>query len=89
MDPVQKLLIAVVVSLTTLLVIVGAQVILVIVDLRRALKRLNSILEDAILGGGLIRPEKLTGVIEILRRNKKIKEYGQPFRESSGESRKA
>lgn len=81
MDPVQKLLIAVVVSLTTLLVIVGAQVILVIVDLRRALKRLNSILEDAILGGGLIRPEKLTGVIEILRRNKKIKSHGQSLRE--------
>jgi hypothetical protein len=63
-------------------------VILVIVDLRRALKRLNSILEDAILGGGLIRPEKLTGVIEILRRNKKMKEHGQPFREpprNSGE----
>ncbi len=87
MDPVQKLLIAVVVSLTTLLVIVGTQVILVIVDLRRALKRLNSILEDSILGGGLIRPEKLTGVIEILRRNKKMKEHGQPFRESSKESR--
>jgi len=77
MDPVQKLLIAVVISLTTLLVIVGAQVILVIIDLRKALKRLNSIMEDAILGGGLIRPEKLTGVIEILRRNKKIKEHGQ------------
>ena len=83
MDPVQKLLIAVVVSLTTLLVIVGAQVILVIVDLRRALKRLNSILEDAILGGGLIRPEKLTGVIEILRRNKKMKSHGQLPQEPS------
>lgn len=86
MDPVQKLLIAVVVSLTTLLVIVGAQVILVIIDLRRALKRLNCILEDSILGGGLIRPEKLTGVIEILRRSKKIKEHGQPFREPSKNS---
>ena len=48
MDGVQKLLVVVVVSLTILLVIVGAQVILVIIDLRRALKRLNSILEDAI-----------------------------------------
>jgi hypothetical protein len=86
MDSVQKLLIVVVISLTTLLVIVGAQVILVIIDLRRALKRLNSVLEDAILGGGLIRPEKLTGVIEILRRNKKMKEHGQPFRESSRNS---
>jgi hypothetical protein len=86
MDSVQKLLIVVVISLTTLLVIVGAQVILVIIDLRRALKRLNSVLEDAILGGGLIRPEKLTGVIEILRRNKKIKEHGQAFRESSRDS---
>jgi len=87
MDPVQKLLVVVVISLTSLLVIVGAQVILIIIDLRRALKRLNSILEDAILGGGLIRPEKLTGVIEILRRNKRIKEHGQSFRGSSEESK--
>ncbi len=83
MDPVQKLLIAVVISLTTLLVIVGAQVILIIIDLRKALKRLNSILEDAILGGGLIRPDKLTGVIEILRRNKKMKAHGQSSQEPS------
>ena len=76
MDGVQKLLVVVVVSLTVLLVIVGAQVILVIIDLRRALKRLNSILEDAILGGGLIRPEKLTSIIEIFRKNKKIETHG-------------
>jgi len=78
MDPVQKILIIVVVSLTVLLAIVGAQVVLIIIDLRRALKRLNSILEDSILGGGLIRPEKLTGVIEIFKRNKKLetKEQG-------------
>jgi hypothetical protein len=76
MDGVQKLLVVVVVSLTILLVIVGAQVILVIIDLRRALKRLNSILEDAILGGGLIRPEKLTSIIEIFRKNKKLETHG-------------
>jgi len=45
---------------------------LIFVDLRRALKRLNSILEDAILGGGLIRPEKLTGIFEIFKRKKKL-----------------
>lgn len=72
MDSIQKLLVAVVVSLTVLLVIVGVQVVLVIIDLRKAIKRLNSILEDAILGGGLIRPEKLTGVLEIFRRKKKL-----------------
>ncbi len=72
MDPVQKLLVFVVVALTLLLVIVGVQVVLIILDLRRALKRLNSILEDAILGGGLIRPDKLTGVLEVFKRNKKL-----------------
>lgn len=76
MDGVQKLLVVVVVSLTILLVIVGVQVVLVIIDLRRALKRLNSILEDAILGGGLIRPEKLTSIIEILRKSKKLETHG-------------
>lgn len=77
MDGVQKLLVIVVVSLTALLVIVGVQVMLIIVDLRKAIKRLNSILEDAILGGGLIRPEKLTGIIEILRKTKKLETHGE------------
>jgi len=81
MDGVQKLLVIVVISLTGLLVVVGIQVLLIIVDLRKAIKRLNSILEDAILGGGLIRPEKLTGLIEIIRRNKKLETLRQ---DSSG-----
>lgn len=76
MDSVQTLLIIVVISLTILLVIVGVQVMLIIIDLRRAIKRLNSILEDAILGGGLIRPEKLTGIMEILKKNKKLETHG-------------
>jgi hypothetical protein len=81
MDPVQKLLVIVVISLTALLVVVGFQVLLIIIDLRKAIKRLNSILEDAILGGGLIRPEKLTSLIEIIKRSKKLETLGQ---DSSG-----
>lgn len=77
MDGVQTLLVIVVVSLTILLTIVGIQVFLVILDLRKAVKRLNNILEDAILGGGLIRPEKLTGIIEILRKNKQLQSHGE------------
>lgn len=76
MDNVQTLLIIVVISLTVLLVVVGFQVMLIIIDLRRAIKRLNSILEDSILGGGLIRPEKLTGIMEIIGRNKKVETHG-------------
>ncbi len=76
MDTVQILLIIVVSILTILLVIVGIQVILVIVDLRRSLKRLNTILEDAILGGGLFRPEKITGILEMMSRKKKMEERG-------------
>lgn len=77
MDSVQRLLIIVVVTLTVLLVIVGVQVVFIILDLRKAVKRLNSILEDAILGGGLIRPDKLTGIMEILRKNKTLTTHGQ------------
>lgn len=77
MDSVQRLLVFVVISLTVLLVVVGVQVMLIIIDLRRAIKRLNSILEDAILGGGLIRPEKLTGIVEILRKTKKLETRGE------------
>jgi hypothetical protein len=76
MDNISTLLIIVVISLTVLLLVVGVQVMLIIIDLRRAIKRLNSILEDAILGGGLIRPEKLTSVLEILHKNKKLETHG-------------
>lgn len=77
MTGVQTLLVIVVVSLTILLLVVGIQVILVILDLRRSIKRLNSILEDSILGGGLIRPEKLTGVLEMFKGKKKMETHGQ------------
>jgi len=77
MENVQTLLIVVVITLTLLLGIVGIQVFLVIIDLRKAVKRLNSILEDSILGGGLIRPEKLTGVLEMFGKNKKMETKGQ------------
>lgn len=77
MDGVQKLLSVVVVSLTILLVIVGIQVALVIIDLRKAIKRLNSILEDSILGGGLIRPDKLTGIFELFGKGKQLKRRGE------------
>ena len=77
MDGVQKLLIGVIVILTTLLTVVGVQVTLMILDLRRAVKRLNSILEDSIMGGGLIRPDKLTGVLELFRRGKKMETHGE------------
>lgn len=76
MDNISTLLIIVVISLTALLLVVGVQVMLIIIDLRRAIKRLNSILEDAILGGGLIRPEKLTSVLEILHKNKRLETHG-------------
>ena len=77
MDGVQKLLMVVVVTLTVLLVVVGAQVVLILIDLRRGLKRLNNLLDDAIMGGGLIRPEKLTGVLEFLRGKKKMEKHGE------------
>jgi hypothetical protein len=77
MDGIQTLLIVVVISLTVLLIIVGMQVLLIIIDLRRAIKRLNSILEDAILGGGLIRPEKLTGILEFMKKTKKLEAHGE------------
>ncbi len=77
MDGVQKLLAVVIVSLTVLLVIVGVQVILIILDLRRVIGRLNSILEDAVFGGGLIRPEKLTGILELFGRKRTLEKRGE------------
>lgn len=76
MDGVQKILAVVIVSLTALLVIVGVQVVLIIADLRRAVKRLNSILEDSVLGGGLIRPDKISGVLELFKKTKKLGKHG-------------
>ncbi|OGM19655.1 hypothetical protein A2686_00250 [Candidatus Woesebacteria bacterium RIFCSPHIGHO2_01_FULL_38_10] len=77
MDGVQKLLAVVIVSLTLLLLVVGLQVILIIVDLRRAIKRLNSLLEDSILGGGLLRPEKLTGILEFFGKKRRMEKRGE------------
>ncbi|OGM14175.1 hypothetical protein A3D84_03700 [Candidatus Woesebacteria bacterium RIFCSPHIGHO2_02_FULL_42_20] len=70
MESVQVILVIVVVSLTILFLAVGFQVFLIMLDLRRAVKRLNSLLEDSILGGGLLRPEKLTSILEVFRRKK-------------------
>lgn len=77
MDNIQTLLFIVVIILTILMIVVGVQVVLIIMDLRRAVKRLNSILEDSILGGGLIRPEKLTGLISMFKRGKDTEDLGQ------------
>lgn len=74
MDGIQKLLAVVIVSLTALLVIVGIQVIFIIKDLRRALKRLNTLLDDSIIGGGLLRPDKITNIFELIK--KKIRKSG-------------
>jgi len=65
MESVQVILVIVVVSLTILFLAVGFQVFLIMLDLRRAVKRLNSL-----LGGGLLRPEKLTSILEVFRRKK-------------------
>ena len=77
MDNIQTLLFIVVIILTILMIVVGVQVTLIILDLRRAVKRLNSILEDSILGGGLLRPEKLTSLISMFRRGKDTNNMGQ------------
>ncbi len=76
MPTAQTILIVVVVCLTALLVVVGAQVFLAILDLRRAVKRLNSILDDAILGGGLIQPNKLTGILEFMKKKRDLGAHG-------------
>jgi hypothetical protein len=76
MDGIQKLLIVVIVALTLLLTMVGVQVVLMIYDLRKSLRRLNTILEDALLGGGLIRPEKLTGILELFKKGKRMEKHG-------------
>lgn len=88
MEGIQTLLAVVIVSLTILLVIVGVQVFLFILDARRAIKRLNSILEDSILGGGLIKPEKLTGVLSLFKRGSNTDTIGADVLKSSRENYK-
>jgi len=70
MDGIQTLLVAVVLVLTILLVLVGVQVLLILFDLRRGIKKINTILDDSLLGGGLIRTEKLAGILELFRKKK-------------------
>lgn len=61
MEP-QTLLIIVVVALSALLAIVGIQVFLILMDMRKAIKRLNSLIDNA--------PTKVTELLEMLRKNK-------------------
>lgn len=77
MTGVETVLTIVVIALAILFIIVGIQVTLVIFELRKAVKRLNNILEDAILGGGLIRPDKLTGIIEFFKKKRDTQSHGQ------------
>ena len=80
MENVQTLLTVVVIALTVLLIVIGVQIFLVIRDLRRIMRRVNSMLEDSIIGGGLLRPDKLTGILELFRRKKKMHNHGeQPY----------
>lgn len=76
MESIQTLLVVVVIALTVLLIVIGTQIFLVIRDLRRIMKRVNAILEDSIIGGGLIRPDKLTGILELFRRKKNMHTHG-------------
>lgn len=77
MENIQTLLVVVVVALTVLLAIIGIQVFLVVRDLRKIMRRVNALLEDSIIGGGLIRPDKITGILELLRRKKKMHTHGE------------
>lgn len=75
-DGIQKLLVVVIVTLTLLLLVAGVQVILIISDIKKAVKKINTILEDSIIGGGLIRPDRLTGILEMFRKKKKVEKHG-------------
>ena len=77
MNSIQIVLTIVVIYLTILLIGVGVQVLLVIMEMRRSVRRLNTILEDSILGGGLIRPDKLTNVLDFFRKKKNNQDEGQ------------
>lgn len=76
MENIQTLLTIVVIALTVLLIVIGVQIFLVIRDLRRIMKRVNVLLEDSVMGGGLIRPDKLTGILELFKRKKNMHTHG-------------
>jgi hypothetical protein len=77
MENIQTLLTVIVIALTVLLIVIGFQVFMVIRDLRRIMKRVNSLLEDSIMGGGLIRPEKIMGILELFKRKKQMRTHGE------------
>ncbi|MCX7928653.1 MAG: hypothetical protein N2558_03125 [Patescibacteria group bacterium] len=72
MDNVQLFLVIVIVTLTILVMIVGLQVFLMILEVRSILKKIDIMLSDLLVGGGLINSEKLMNVFSLLK-NKKDK----------------
>lgn len=77
MENIQTLLTVIVIALTVLLMVIGFQVFMVIRDLRRIIKRVNALLEDSIIGGGLIRPDKIMGILELFKRKKQMHTHGE------------
>lgn len=70
---VQVVLAVVIVILSSLLVAVGIQVFFILRELYTAVKRINSILGDAVLGGGLIQHGGAREFVEALKKLKDFK----------------
>src|SRR3989344_5535092 len=77
MDPVRILLFVVVSLLTGLLVAVGTQAFLILLDLKRSVKKLNQFLEDAqVLTNAVARPvQGLTHLVEGARNIKSVIDF--------------
>jgi hypothetical protein len=70
MEIYQKLLIVVVIVLTSLVLILGIQAFLILKDVRRSVKKINAIIDDSMFGGGLIKKEKILNVLQMFKKNK-------------------
>ncbi|MCS7092341.1 MAG: hypothetical protein NZM26_03255 [Patescibacteria group bacterium] len=75
MDSVQLFLVVVIVTLTALIVIVGLQVFLMILEVRSILKKIDIMLSDLLVGGGLINSEKLMNVFSLLKNKKDANQH--------------
>ncbi len=66
----QFILIFVIVSLSVLLLVIGWQIVVLIFDIKKTIKKLNQVLDEALTGKKILESGRLKAIFEILKTKK-------------------
>ncbi|MBI1864061.1 hypothetical protein HYS03_02530 [Candidatus Woesebacteria bacterium] len=66
----QFILIFVIVALSVLLLVIGWQIVVLILDIKKTIKKLNHVLDEALTGKEIWQSGRLKAIFEILKTKK-------------------